>query len=189
MGLFNKKDVKNNYINDEIPKLEELPPLPELPQLPETNFKYNQERLHPLPNIPSTKIGNKFSQAAIKEAISDENFQNPELENFEEEKYPLKPQFKRLTKDIEEEIPYEFKEAIRKVRKAEPIYVRLDKFEDSLETFESMKQKIDEIKSLLKEIREKKTKEEQELQKWESELSAMKNQIEKIDREIFSKIE
>lgn len=190
MSWFSKKEAQTSKNSmQELPQLEELPDLPTLPELPsmdKTYYKDKQEKLQPLPTFPSNSFGNQFSQSAIKDAITED-----------EEEFPLSNQklIKPLAKDWEEderndeEIPYHFKEAAKKVKKAEPIFVRLDKFEDSLQTFEEIKEKVNEIKDVLKNIKEKKSQEEQELAKWESQLKEVKIQIEKIDDEIFSKIE
>ena len=71
---------------------------------------------------------------------------------------------------------------------AEPIFVRIDKFEDSLDIFQKVKQKISEIENTLKDIKNLKEQEEQELTSWEKEIQTVKTQIEKIDNELFSKI-
>ena len=177
MAWFRKKEDKKSssgidYDHNDIPQLEELPALPSLPELPslqKTNFS-KQEKLQPLPNFSpnynsNSSILNKFPQNSIKNAVYENEF------------------------DVDGNIPYEFKAASIKLKKAEPIFVRLDKFESSLEEFESIKEKVEEIKSILKDIKEKKAQEEQELNKWESQLQEMKSQIEKIDQNIFSKIE
>ena len=42
---------------------------------------------------------------------------------------------------------------------------------------------------MLRDIRKVREKEEQELSIWEEEIQNLKNQIEKVDQDIFSKIE
>ncbi len=70
----------------------------------------------------------------------------------------------------------------------EPVFVRIDKFEDALQMFNETKKKIMEIERTIDEIRKVKEKEDKELQSWEVEVRSMKDQIEKIDFNIFSKI-
>ena len=88
-----------------------------------------------------------------------------------------------------QEIPSEFKEASMKVKRTEPVFIRLDKFEESLGIFERIKEKIMDIEKMLKETQDIKDKEEKELKSWEEELKSIKNQIEKVNQDIFSKIE
>ena len=208
MAWFNdKKGEKKNVDSDEIPQLEELPKLPELPKIKTFDDDYSKstlpkemqmkDKLQPLPSIPQTKYADKFSQDMIKDAVRNKGSVNMN-------KYNNMQAFAQNSNDMEEDneleneeefdqlkpmVPTAFRAAAKKVGKIEPIFVRLDKFEDSLDTFEKMKKSVEEIKDLLKQIKEKKSQEEQELQKWESELQAMKAQIERIDSDIFSKLE
>jgi len=161
---------------------EQLPELPELPELPKVKGQVNPNNLPPLPSFPDNDIGEKFSQNAIKEAVSGKN--EDELET--EEQIMPKP----LTKiPLSKEIPKEFEEAARKVKSAEPVFIRIDKFEDCLEIFEQTKEKISEIEKTLGDIKRIKAEEEKELEAWGNEIQLVKSQIEKIDKEIFSKIE
>ncbi|MBD3247371.1 hypothetical protein GF378_02005, partial [Candidatus Pacearchaeota archaeon] len=68
MALFGKKHKKrgdDDMTSDDIP---ELPKLPELPRLDSTK----KSKLPQLPSYPKNIVGNKFSQDAIKEAVSGE---------------------------------------------------------------------------------------------------------------------
>jgi hypothetical protein len=194
MGWFNKKqeEDKNN-----LPLLPELPKLPELPELKEkTNIP--KTRLHQLPSFPTNSLGEKFSQNNIKEAIigRKEYEKNPDID-FIPKKNSIhmmqKPQRKQLTREIdsskEETIPEEFKEAAKKVKSAEPIFIRIDKFEESLKIFNKTKEKISEIEKMLTNIKKIKEEEEKELETWRNEIQTMKAQIERVDKDIFSKIE
>ena len=74
-------------------------------------------------------------------------------------------------------------------RKDEPIFVRLDKFEESLKIFEKIRNQILEIEGILHEIKNVKEHEEKEIQFWEQEIQNIKKQIEKVDQDIFSRVE
>jgi len=74
-------------------------------------------------------------------------------------------------------------------KKAEPIYIRLDKFETTLEAFDAIRTKINEIEDLLKKTKEIRAKEEKELEEWERELEVIKSRIDYIDRNIFNKLD
>ena len=74
-------------------------------------------------------------------------------------------------------------------KRTEPVFVRIDKFEESMEVFEKAEKKIGEMEELFRDIRKLKEEEERELDSWETKIQSVKKQIEKIDNEIFSKIE
>jgi hypothetical protein len=71
----------------------------------------------------------------------------------------------------------------------EPVFIRIDKFEESLKVFEKTREQIKEIENLVRHAKDLKTKEEEELSKWEEEIQIIKDQIGKVDRDIFSKVE
>lgn len=185
MGWFNKQE------RGEVP---ELPELPRLPELPSSNFSRKTERelIPQLPSIPRNQLGEKFSQNMIKEAVTGER----ESEDDEEGELNLPSLHlkKPMTREIEEErnyrreIPQEFIQASKKV-KEEPIFIRIDKFEESLKIFERTKERIYEIEKMLKDIRRIREEETRELEIWEQEIQNLKNQIEKVDQDIFSRIE
>lgn len=183
MSLFgNKKKETKKESDYGIPELPKLPELPKMDGL-------NQQPLNQLPRFPSNALGDRFSQNTIKEAVSGEKedgmegeFDSGQFEDddFGTEKMPLPPpkQFSR-----EEFTPK------RMSKKAEPVFIRLDKFEESLHLFEKTKKQIHEIEKMLNEIKEIKQEEEKELEFWENEMGSVKNQIEKVNQDLFSKIE
>ena len=69
------------------------------------------------------------------------------------------------------------------------MFIRVDKYEKALEVFEKSKKKVIEIEKMLKDVRALKEKEQKELEEWENEIQATKAQIERVDKELFSKIE
>lgn len=200
MGLFKKRGQPEKT----------MPTLPELPQLPELpGFNSENSQLPKLPSFPNNSLGDKFSQNTIKEAVAGkkegeveaDDFQLPDFDEDEMMQEPLsKPKTKTID-EYEEEIEEEempkrksYEMPVRSgnytaTRKAEPIFVRLDKFEESLNIFEKAKEQIGEIEHALRNIKALKEKEEEELNSWEKEIQEIKNQIEKVDQEIFSKVE
>lgn len=74
-------------------------------------------------------------------------------------------------------------------KKIEPVFVRLDKFQMTIQTFEEIKAKIEEIEDVLRKTSEIKIKEEQELSEWEREIQVIKSRIELIDRNVFNKLD
>jgi hypothetical protein len=74
-------------------------------------------------------------------------------------------------------------------KKAEPVFIRIDKFEESMKIFQDIRFQISEIEKLIKNTKEIKAKEEEELGSWQTEIQSVKNQIEKVNQDIFSRIE
>jgi hypothetical protein len=182
MGLFKKKQKKEEI--PRLPELPELPRLPELPELPETE-EYTEE-IPRLPSFPSDTLGNKFSQDFIKEAVTGEK-----EEGFKVDEFAKEEGMQRIQKPlVREETGKEFYPKIeQRVKEAEPIFVRMDKFEEGSRIFEEVKGKVTEIEKMFNDIKKIKEKEERELEFWEEEIRSIKEKIEKIDKNIFSKIE
>jgi hypothetical protein len=200
MGWFNKEKKEiparlgsTREIPSKIPELPSLPELPEFPYSQENDFP--KEKLHQLPSFPNNSIGNKFSQHTIKEAMNgeEEDEEGFEANDFSREigtrmmPKPVK-QFSNRTIEEQERVPRVFKEAAQKVKEAEPIFVRIDKFEEGVRTFRRAKERISEIEKNLGEIKKIKYEEEQEMINWENEIQSIKKEIEKVSDEIFSKL-
>jgi len=162
-----------------LPSILEKNPLPELPQ------KEEESNEKELPSFPESDFGRDFSQEAIKSAIlpksppirermtielPSQEFQKSESNYGEFKEEPLEP-ISRLSK------------------KAEPVYIRIDKFKSAITNFEEIRSKIIEIDRLLKSIQEQKRKEDEELRAWETDIELIKTRVEAIDKNIFSKIE
>jgi len=186
MGLFSKRDDKKDV---NLPSLPELPSLPS--KFPEMEESDDSHDVHNLPSFPNSQMGDKFSQETIKNAVSGNENDHP---NDDEEMHsPVipKPSFNKMPKPNyrggSEKTP--MKRAIQeKTRENGPVFIRIDKFEEALHVFKDTKDKIDEIDKLLEETKELKENEEEELSAWEKEIQDMKAQIEKVDKDIFSKI-
>ncbi|OYT36904.1 hypothetical protein B6U91_00110 [Candidatus Pacearchaeota archaeon ex4484_71] len=203
MSLFKHKSEKG-----EVPALPELPKLPELPPIGE-----EEGQIHQLPTFPRNSLGEKFSQDTIKEAVTGEKEEGGRIADdfkpLDEKRMMQEP----LQKDEEysgslfkgpprreigenENFDDFFKEEEQKEppikRKAQrergPIFVRLDKFEESQKIFEETKKELSEISKLLNETKNIKQKEEETLQNWERELESVRTQIDKVDRNLFSKL-
>jgi hypothetical protein len=203
MGLFGKKSK------------EEVPSLPELPEsndlvLPSKNDLSNPPKGIPeieikeLPPLP--KMGkSELPQEQIKNTISTPN---PEINNIPvpempgqmqksnfEIPEPRKGTLKSIgnqdlprTIEIEKRMSNQtFEKSL--VKEAEPIYVRLDKFEETIEIFEEIKNKIKDMEEVLQKTKEIKQKEEDELIEWEREIQIIKTRIDSIDKNIFNKLD
>jgi hypothetical protein len=205
MGLFNKKENMKE-VRSNVPSVPELPELPKLPDFPYMDESSNEvESLPQLPRFPNNSLGNKFSQNTIKEAISGKKEEEEvfDAEDFSGERMGMmqKPLQRSVTDDSEEyetgvlmkpklrEISQSFVERNYMTKKAEPIFIRIDKFEESMNIFHDIKTQISEIESLIRTTKEIKAKEEEELVSWQNEIQAIKDQIEKVNQDIFSRIE
>ena len=198
MGWIKSKKKEDSNI-PELPELPELPPLPEIGQ--KQNFPKTQEldekkfqEIHQLPSIPNNSFGNKFSQNTIKEAISggDRGEREEIADDFEEENFMEMPkEIQKMPKPLNKSIK-QFEEEPRTQidfkKEPGPVFIRLDKFEESQELFDQTREQISEIEKLLKNVKEIKTKEEETLQMWERDLQKIKDKIEKVNQDLFSKI-
>lgn len=141
-------------------------------------------------SISGSKPEKKFSKEYDDEEI-------PETEEIYERMVPAipvappvkakplpKPTSTSRTVDVSEEF------AVKNymTKKAEPVFIRIDKFEESIKIFQDIKSQISEIEKLIKNTKEIKAKEEEELTSWEKEIQTIKNQIEKVNQDIFSRI-
>lgn len=146
------------------------------------NKPRNMERSMYESPYPSRSISpHQLTKPIRPSPVSDELF-SPDTEN---EKIPLPRQSVRTSP-----YPNQFMPQPRSpVKRAEPIYIRLDKFEATIEAFESIRSKIIEIENLLKKTREIRAKEERELEEWEREIEVIKARIDSIDKNIFNRLD
>lgn len=190
MAWFGKKKEEMNS-NESGLSLPELPKLPELPDLNRTEMKKpGSLNLPQLPSYPKNPFGEKISQNFIKDAVSGEKEEYgfdanefPDVETMQ--KTPEMPQMKMSAMPEED---YSRRFSSMRSSKPEPVFVRLDKFEDSLKMFDDARKKISEMESMLKNIKKIKEEEERELKEWESEVQKIKGEFEKINSELFSRI-
>lgn len=66
-----------------------------------------------------------------------------------------------------------------------PIYVKIEEYEDLLNTFTLIKRNVNQSKELLGKIAELKTQEDIELENWHTELSEVDAKIQFIDSHLF----
>lgn len=176
MGLFNKKEDK---------KKSSLSDLPKLPSR-EMHDMNMDDNIPQLPSLPSSSFGEKFSQNAIKDAVSGSSWEKGgDKEGANESEFETRMMHEPPRHSLVQE---EHKRRMEG-KKAEPVFVRIDKFEESMDIFEKAEKKIGEMEELFRDIRKLKEEEERELDSWETKIQSVKKQIEKIDKEIFSKIE
>lgn len=219
MGLFKKRENKKFALSNpkkfeetseedfgELPKLPKLPGLPELPE--------ESERTLPrLPEYSTNTIDDEFSKNTLKKAISGKKeemfgadefvreqmmpehseiksnklefpYKTENQKNFESRSWTEPSDFAREKLFINNERGRE-----PKTKKSGQVFIKIDKFEESLKIFELTKNKIIEMEKMLDDIKSLKEKEERELSYWMAEIQTIKNQTEKVERDIFSKLE
>lgn len=182
-----------------LPEENQAPELPELPSESIPNVPAGLPKIETKPitpietkpidtqTIPSLPTPNPhLEQRAIKQEIipPDGNEFAPSISE------PPIPQTSRRTLELPTgERSNKIVNRMSATKETEPIFIRLDKFQATLETFEEIKVKVQEIEELLKITREIKQKEEQELVEWEREVQTIKARIDMVDRTIFNKLD
>jgi len=208
MGLFKKSEKKEEKPQDksivpslpELPKLPTINKLPELPSLPNVDLvkepiEAPTEKLSQLPSFPNNPLGNKFSQYSIKEAIAGKKeVDEVEVDEFPEEEIQMiqKPLIKRTVKEDLDTDSYTTPVSSNfniKTKEIEPLFIRIDKFEEGSETFNEVKKQVIEIEKFFNDLKKVKESEEKELKLFEDELKEIKGKIESIDKNIFSKLD
>lgn len=185
MGWFNQDKKKAAEEKKEIPELPKLPPLPKLPEFPKLELPNNS--LPQLPTFPLNSFGEKRGEGVFDEAKFErqENkfatIQKP-LDKFPKEDFQKRKFPSEKDREIRQEISHHVKES-------GPVFIRLDKFEESLKMFEKAREKIAEIEKILNRTKRTKEEEEKELESWENEINMIKEKLENIDKNIFSKLE
>jgi hypothetical protein len=210
MGLFKRK--KEQEVEEQIPELPELPKPNEfsLPELPKPLENEKSGNLPELPQLPELKAEEMPPTQVIKQEITKPQEPKMQKSHFEgkiktaampaqiqtppelpapisemHEPTIIPPQKPIRTRQIAEISPRQRPP----VKDIEPIYVRLDKFQASLDSFEEIKNKIIDIEEILRKTKETKQKEEKELEEWEREMQILKSRIDAIDRTIFNKLD
>lgn len=184
MALFGKKEKKETFDFPELPKL------PELPSLDSSDKQDVKSGFPQLPNFPRNNFDNKFARNSFKDLATGEK---EEKEDEANEFGSFEKSIKTMPRPLENKLVMknfqtkEFKEE-HEFKEKEPIFIRLDKFKEAQHIFETSKKQLTEISRILNETKAIKEKETESLSKWEKELQEIKNQIEKIDRDLFSRV-
>ena len=193
MGLFSKRKPKEkisekNFEPSSLPKIPTLPDLPELKEISQINYQkpatreasFDSSREGIILPAPTLNEQNRIKSAINKtEGMQKSNFM------------PKKSQIKEdLSEDSNFDLSNPQVTGFKKteIKKPEPIYIRLDKFDTTNETLKEAKNKIRKIEDLLKKIKETKKKEEIELEEWEKEIYIIKTKLDFIDKDVFNKL-
>ncbi|MDO8528834.1 MAG: hypothetical protein Q7S06_03000 [Nanoarchaeota archaeon] len=183
MALFKKKE-----------DFSKLPELPRLPELPENEYSEEDEEkfsVPKLPRFPNDSLGQKFSQNTIKEAVTGKKEDRVFADEFEEPEEEQEQMMQKPSRSFEYPSPKKITshETFQPRKESGPIFVRMDKFQEGLNSLENAKKQIFEIEKLMKNIREIKEAEEKELESWERQIQIAKSQIDKVDKSVFSRLE
>jgi len=194
MGLFSKKE--------DVPT---IPPAPTLPPLPKSQEPVKKD-LPELPSFPANPKNEDINQEMVKSAVADlpspeENEVHVEIpeglnvkEEEKEESIMNSPEpspnevIPALPKKTLEITPSTSTTPTPKTREAEPIFVRIDKFQSAQKNFEKIKEKVKEIESILKKIKDVKSQEETELKGWTEDVEKIKSRLTEVDSDIFNQI-
>jgi len=196
MGLFSKKksDEKILRVPEELPKL---------PDLSDVDRLVSQK----LPTLPTDKFGERFSRNNIKQAVSGEKEDNDEESSFRD----FKKKFEKegdssLTEEEDSKglggfhSQVKVKEASANVApnfvseertnapKEGPIFIHIEEFNEAIRKFKSTRKDLLEVEEVLSKIKEIRVEEAEELKKWEEKIKRTKEQIEVINKNIFSKV-
>lgn len=213
------KDIKSSINKQEdLSTLPELPSMPELAPVFMPNFKTDfkdfkpaikpEFKPQPMPEVKDFKFEVRETKEIDRPETSIGGFKFP-LEREERKKMTMdveeapatfqkssfQPSFQPSFKFSDMEPSNLFKEessneVSKKIEISDkPIYVKIDKFKDALNTFELVKKKVREIDALLKKIKDTRDKEQQELATWEQEISEIKDRINAVDTKLFSKLD
>jgi chromosome segregation ATPase len=126
-----------------------------------------------------------------------------ELPELPSSTMPELPELPSLPSTSEEELP-EQKEEMPRVRRTvelsemrdirsqilrkEPVFIKIDKFQEVMKKLEEIKEKTGEIDGSLAKLRDIKNREEQELKSWEQEVRLIKEKIASIDNSFSNKL-
>ena len=206
MGWFKKRgNKKQDSEEDNLEQLPDLPSsgLPEIPSFEDFNPEVKSKFTKPFPketkeltpsmqvNPPNPPILPSLPQSSIKQ-----DFNSFEPDFSEQKVFPppnprlpkpariIKPDERRTFEISDWKTPIE-----RKTKKSRALFIKIDQFDQAVQSFEQIKEKLSEIESSLSKIKQIKSKEDEELKEWERELQMIKARIDSIDSSIFNKIE
>jgi len=139
--------------------------------------KKNMRKMQKPLRMPIKKEYDFPKTEEIEESDMDFDFDEPELDEHEEKDMD----FDTSESNYDSDTSF--------AQKNEPVFIRIDKFEAALKTFDKTKREMADIEKTLNDIVAVKEDEDKELAAWQENLIKIKEQIEKVDKDIFSKIE
>ena len=73
-------------------------------------------------------------------------------------------------------------------KQLEPVFVRIDKFQEAQKDFSKIQKDVQEIESTLRKVKDIKADEEAQLSAWTQDLEKIKSRLSEIDNNIFNKL-
>ena len=70
-----------------------------------------------------------------------------------------------------------------------PMFIKIDRYKESMANFELIKKRLQETSSLLERIKETRKEEERELNSWAQEMETIKTKIDSIDKKMFNSLD
>ncbi|HVY01575.1 MAG TPA: hypothetical protein VHA12_02310 [Candidatus Nanoarchaeia archaeon] len=192
--FWNKKDDKGG-LPDLPPLKTPLKPAFDFPEEPRRGIDDLDEEVvekHGLPSFPDSPMQRGFSQAAIKEAIVQE--QIPE----EHQETPVSPSAIKTT-ELDSSMPMQKQKFTleeppteriisapkKPAQKPNETFVKVERFNAAHRSLTTIRKKIDELDNSLRKIREVKLREEQELSSWEKEVASLKSRLQEVNDSLF----
>ena len=194
MGLFKKKR-------------EELPPedfsLPEPPAMPPEDFLGFED----LPDLPELPPIDDFEGPRIKREFQESRMQLPaqrrgekmkpmriEMEDYEMQALPTvspKMNMPPSMQPMREPSTFSLTQPTRRIISPveRPIFIKIEKFRDSIENIHQIREKLKNASSLIQKIKEVRQREDYELASWERDLGELKAKLDSVDKKLFSDIE
>ncbi len=208
MGFFKKKEEV-----PELPQLPDYPPVYEdsskpsksrksLPELPKSDFGEGLSQ-----EMVKSEINNTHTNQNVEQLPRNFKLNSPEYPGHSKEEGDLIPSLPKnkkqtpLTREIPMEMSPELPEIHRRslelpsnaeirplTKDTDPIFVRIDKFQDAQKKFNEIKKAVKEIGETQKKIRDAKVKEDIEIDAWVQEIDKVKARLGEIDKDIFDKL-
>jgi hypothetical protein len=187
----NSNSGENPFASEEVNDLsklgnipEEVPSLPEFPKLPPIQISPPKEIVEVKKVAP---IEMSSAQApTIKSSILSES-SIPDLPKAKPLVQTSEKQEVMPIREIKKESPISVPQ-MDKDNSREPVFVRIDKFQQAKNDFEEIRKKVSEIEKVLGKIKEVKSREEKELEEWSQNVEKLKLRLIEIDSGIFNQI-
>jgi hypothetical protein len=168
-----KKGDKSFNANDFAPPKQSMQMM-QKPLNKQREFEYKTKEIESEEDFEDFEVEGMTEETEEPEEFKEKDYwkNDGEKEELEEPKFDYKPEYKGS-----------------KLKKKEPVFIRIDKFEESMKAFEKAKKEVLEIERVLKDIMKVKEEEEKQLETWSKDIVRVKEQIDKVDKDIFSKLE
>lgn len=153
------------------------------------NRKKKDDRVLPLPEFP--RLPNESSFPFYDEQIAEKQEQQAQS--------PFKSDFKKIvpTGDFsfepkQEKQDFNFEEfsprkspLVLEKRDDKPLFVKVEKYRETVKTIENIKSKLEEAESIFKNLTSLREQEDKELQEWQASLDEIRQKLMKVDKDLF----